>query len=80
MGRYSQIGKREAMAAHNGNEVEIKFVIHDLDGLLRSIQAAGLQQKTPSTFRATPSTTTPPAICAEPERCCASGSMATAAR
>jgi adenylate cyclase, class 2 len=39
------------MAAHNGNEVEIKFVVHDLEALLRSVKAAaGLRQKTPSTF------------------------------
>jgi len=38
------------MAAHNGNEVEIKFVVHELEALLRSVQAAGLKQKTPSTF------------------------------
>ena len=38
------------MAAHNGNEVEIKFVVHDLDALMRSIPSAGLRGKTPSTL------------------------------
>ena len=38
------------MATHNGNEVEIKFEVHDVEALLRAVQAAGLHQKTPSTF------------------------------
>ena len=38
------------MAAHNGNEVEIKFVVHDLEALMRSIPSAGLRGKTPSTL------------------------------
>ena len=43
-------GSGSIMATHNGNEVEIKFVVHDLEALARSIQGAGLRQKTPSTF------------------------------
>jgi len=38
------------MTAHNGNEVEIKFVVHDLEALMRSIPSAGLRGKTPSTL------------------------------
>jgi adenylate cyclase, class 2 len=38
------------MATHNGNEVEIKFLVHDMDALMRSVQGAGLHEKTPSTF------------------------------
>ncbi len=38
------------MARQNGSEVEIKFVVHDLEALIRSAKAAGLDQKTPSTF------------------------------
>ena len=38
------------MSAHEGNEVEIKFAIHDLEALMRSVESAGLRQKTASTF------------------------------
>jgi adenylate cyclase class 2 len=38
------------MTAHDGQEVEIKFLIHDREALMRSVQSAGLHQKTPSTF------------------------------
>jgi adenylate cyclase class 2 len=38
------------MTTHNSTEVEIKFVIHDLATLARSLQTAGFHQKTPSTF------------------------------
>ncbi len=38
------------MTAHNNDEVEIKFLVHDPDALLRSLRRAGFRQKTPSTF------------------------------
>jgi adenylate cyclase, class 2 len=40
------------MTAHNSNEVEIKFVVHDIAALVRSLQSAGFHQQTPSTFEA----------------------------
>jgi adenylate cyclase class 2 len=38
------------MNAHDNREVEIKFVVHDTEALVRSVQNAGLREKTPSTF------------------------------
>jgi adenylate cyclase class 2 len=38
------------MTAHSSNEVEIKFIVHDTDALVRSLQQAGFHQKTVSTF------------------------------
>jgi adenylate cyclase class 2 len=40
------------MTTHEGNEVEIKFLVHDADALVRSLQSAGLHEATPSTFEA----------------------------
>jgi adenylate cyclase class 2 len=38
------------MGQHNGTEVEIKFLIHDIEGLTRSLQEIGFTLKTPFTF------------------------------
>ncbi len=38
------------MATHDSNEVEIKFLVHDAEALVRSLQAAGFHERTPSTF------------------------------
>lgn len=38
------------MTTHNDNEVEIKFLAHDIEALVRSLQAAGFHERTPSTF------------------------------
>lgn len=40
------------MSAHDSNEVEIKFLVHDAEALMRSLQSAGFRQQTPSTFEA----------------------------
>jgi adenylate cyclase class 2 len=40
------------MTAHDSNEVEIKFLVHDIAALVQSLQAAGFHQETPSTFEA----------------------------
>jgi adenylate cyclase class 2 len=40
------------MTAHESNEVEIKFLVHDIAALVRCLQAAGFHQKTPSIFEA----------------------------
>ena len=38
------------MATHEGNEVEIKFAVHDAAALIATLGAAGFQQQTPSSF------------------------------
>ena len=38
------------MTTHDGNEVEIKFAVRDVQALEQSLQSAGFQQKTPSTL------------------------------
>lgn len=38
------------MSAHNNNEVEIKFLVHNPGALVRSLQSSGFTEKTPSTF------------------------------
>jgi adenylate cyclase class 2 len=38
------------MATHDGNEVEIKFVVHDVEALTSALQSAGFRQKTESSF------------------------------
>ncbi len=38
------------MTTHDDNEVEIKFLVHDVGALVRSLQAAGFRERTPSTF------------------------------
>lgn len=38
------------MPTHNGNEVEIKFLVHDIEALTRALQEIGLSLKTPFTF------------------------------
>jgi adenylate cyclase, class 2 len=38
------------MTAHDGNEVEIKFMVRDAEALGRSLERAGFHQQTPSTF------------------------------
>ncbi len=38
------------MTTHDGNEVEIKFLVHDIEALVRSLQAAEFHERTPSTF------------------------------
>jgi adenylate cyclase class 2 len=38
------------MTAHDNNETEIKFQVHDALALERSLEAAGFHQETPSTF------------------------------
>jgi adenylate cyclase class 2 len=40
------------MTTHNGNEVEIKFLVRDVEELVRSLQSAGFRERTPSTFEA----------------------------
>jgi len=40
------------MSTHDSNEVEIKFLVRDAAALMRSLQAAGFRQQTPSTFEA----------------------------
>lgn len=40
------------MTTHDGNEVEIKFLVHDAEALVRSLQGAGFHERTPSTFEA----------------------------
>lgn len=40
------------MSAHDSNEVEIKFVVHDAAALVHSLQGAGFRERTPSTFEA----------------------------
>jgi adenylate cyclase, class 2 len=40
------------MTAHNNNEVEIKFLVPDVEALVRSLQNAGFHEQTPSTFEA----------------------------
>ena len=40
------------MTTHDGNEVEIKFAVRDVQTLEQSLQSAGFQQKTPSTHEA----------------------------
>ncbi|PSH03685.1 MAG: adenylate cyclase [Acidobacteria bacterium] len=40
------------MSANNNSEVEIKFVVHDKDALVRSLQSAGFREQTASTFEA----------------------------
>jgi adenylate cyclase class 2 len=40
------------MSTHDSNEVEIKFLVHHADTLVRSLESAGFHQKTPSTFEA----------------------------
>jgi adenylate cyclase class 2 len=40
------------MTTHNSHEVEIKFLVHDIAALIRSLQSAGFHQQTPSTFEA----------------------------
>jgi adenylate cyclase class 2 len=40
------------MSAHDSNEVEIKFVVHDAAALVRSLQGASFHEQTPSTFEA----------------------------
>lgn len=40
------------MATHDSNEVEIKFLVHDAEALVRSLQGAGFHEQTPSTFEA----------------------------
>ena len=38
------------MTTHDSNEVEIKFVVRDVQALEQSLQSAGFHQKTPSTL------------------------------
>ncbi len=38
------------MTTHNGNEVEIKFSVRDVQALEHALESAGFQQKTPSTL------------------------------
>ena len=40
------------MSPHDNNEVEIKFLVHDAEALVGSLQSAGFHQQTPSTFEA----------------------------
>lgn len=40
------------MTAHDSNEVEIKFLVHDAAALVRSLQRAGFREQTSSTFEA----------------------------
>ncbi len=40
------------MTTHDSNEVEIKFLVHDAEALVRSLQGAGFHERTPSTFEA----------------------------
>jgi adenylate cyclase class 2 len=40
------------MTAHDSNEVEIKFLVHDAAALLRSLRRAGFREQTPSAFEA----------------------------
>jgi len=40
------------MTTHDGNEVEIKFLVHDVEALVRSLQISGFHERTPSTFEA----------------------------
>jgi len=40
------------MTAHDSNEVEIKFLVHDAEALVRSLIGAGFHQETPSTYEA----------------------------
>ena len=40
------------MTTHNDNEVEIKFLVHDADALVRSLESTGFHERTPSTFEA----------------------------
>lgn len=40
------------MSTHGSNEVEIKFIVHDVTALVRSLQSAGFHEETPSTFEA----------------------------
>jgi adenylate cyclase class 2 len=40
------------MATQDSNEVEIKFLVHDAEALVRSLQGAGFHERTPSTFEA----------------------------
>lgn len=40
------------MTTHDSNEVEIKFLVHDAEALVRSLQSAGFHEQTPSTFEA----------------------------
>jgi adenylate cyclase class 2 len=40
------------MTAHDHNEVEIKFLVNDAAALARSLQSAGFQEQTASTFEA----------------------------
>jgi adenylate cyclase class 2 len=38
------------MTTHAGNEVEIKFLIHDVEALTGTLRSVGFRQKTPSSF------------------------------
>ncbi len=38
------------MATHESNEIEIKFLVHDAEALVRALQGAGFHERTPSTF------------------------------
>lgn len=38
------------MTTHDDKEVEIKFVVHDAEALVRSLKSAGFREKTLSTF------------------------------
>jgi adenylate cyclase class 2 len=40
------------MSTHDSNEVEIKFLVHDAETLVHSLENAGFHRKTPSTFEA----------------------------
>jgi len=40
------------MATHDSNEVEIKFLVHDAEALVRGLRGAGFHERTPSTFEA----------------------------
>lgn len=40
------------MTAHDSSEVEIKFLVHDVEALVRSLHEAGFREETPSTFEA----------------------------
>lgn len=40
------------MSAHDNNEVEIKFLVHDAEALVCSLKESGFHEKTQSTFEA----------------------------
>ena len=40
------------MTTNGSNEVEIKFLVHDTEALVRCLQSASFQEKTPSAFEA----------------------------